>query len=1132
MTDTPTEDGFPRTIEETITYNKDAIRELTMRIGSKRKVLPFVGAGLSAAYRLKTWKAFLEHYAEEWGIKEDILQLLDRQEYEAAADALCNEMGDHAFQKAVDAAYGQHHLENFTLKGVFRFLPRLTNGPILTTNYDRIIEHTYKALGMDIERVVGAKITATQRACEQDQAILIKIHGDCEEVSDRILKGGEYDQHYGKVTDHDFFDRELPLPKALMKLMSGTSLLFLGCSLETDRTLNVLSHITHATNHGGHFALVAFPEKPDDLVKRKKHLSKHRITPIWYHPLEHHKLLTDLLEYLCKDIVDPAKQPDTSLSRLDIGNPWFGREKELGQLEQWYASGPPVCIVHGPAGIGKSRLCHRFLELWKKADPGRSLYYVDLAAADSSLALLDRMKEAMQLPEAIVNFVAQALQTNDTRHIKTRMGELANQIDRAGCIIYFDNLEDPLQDEARTRCLIEALAAMQHTRLLCSTRETLSSLGQNIPVHRLEDVPALELFAKHWQLSGATELIWEDAGRDFVHHQLDNHALSIKLVAAQAEKYYSLMPLLIEAWEQAALRLADSGDRSADKQRSLSVSLDLSFDALARREDGSIQFWALVAMFPEGMSKRAQKALADTGWKTLLPPDVLVKYNVLARDVEGRLRMLAPIRSYILVRLHDGAGGLNWKATLTSMYERFLQPIAKAASDAEIGGDPEQGRKYDELLYEFSNYQFWVTEACNKPEVWKEQLLEILASVSNFFPRRPVHSRAILKKMVSVFETSKMHRNAAWAIQKSGELEFLFGLPSVARSFYRRALNLFKMEPDDIGLAMTHTGLAKSERFLGNHVAALKHCKQAIKLSRQNGSALALANAYFELGLIERACGNPKMAIRQIAKAKRLYEDEHIDIGLANVLECLGDLNFQQGELIEARNLFIKAIELYIKERADYNLSETYRQLGDLERLLGNFPLAEEYLLKAMEFFDENRMDVGSAYLLNSFGDLFMVIGRLDDAFRFFQMAADQFRQLGHKPSQAHALLCLGSIYKQLRKFEEAKDFLLQSVRILEGIDAKLELANTLQSLGDLEIDKGNNQLALDYLLKAVDFYAEVSEPMGHALSLASISRIHNKEGQYSKRDSTFEQAIKKAQDSNNRRVVEYVRQIGKNWLG
>jgi SIR2-like domain/AAA ATPase domain len=506
MDDTSTEKTFPTTLQGTLAYkaNVTAIDLLTKQLARARKVLPFVGAGLSAAYQLKTWKAFLEHYAEEWEIKDTIAELLKKSAYEAAADALWEAMDEHAFNQAVHSEYGKDKLKNFSQKGVFHFLPKLTTGPILTTNYDRIIEHTYQANGLDIERVVGAKITATQRVCEQDEALLIKIHGDCEDVTERILTSAEYDRHYGNVPVVGF-DRDLPLPKALMKLMSGTPLLFLGCSLEADRTLNVLGHITRETNHGGHFALVAFPENPNHLMARRKHFSKHRITPIWYNPVDHHRLLTELLAHICQGLTASAApttdQPTPHIPpnnyRPDTEKSFFGREKELAQLRAWLASSKTVCNVHGAPGIGKSRLCHRFLELLKETDPALPRRDIDLTSANSASAFLGKLMDGLKLPESVVNPLLGALAKKDKPAIQASMQVVAGFVDQAGGILYFDNLEDPLEDPL-TKEMIRPLAGLQRTRLLCSSRLDLDTrIAQNIHVSKLEDADAQALFAAH-----------------------------------------------------------------------------------------------------------------------------------------------------------------------------------------------------------------------------------------------------------------------------------------------------------------------------------------------------------------------------------------------------------------------------------------------------------------------------------------------------------------------------------------------------------------------------------------------------------------------------------------------------------
>lgn len=1026
MTDLPTERNFPTTLEDTLTYNADAIRMLATQLKSNRKVLPFVGAGLSAAYRFKTWRAFLVHYAEEWGVKDAVIQLLNESKYEAAADKLLEAMDEHAFNKAVNAEYGKHRLDPFTQRGVFHFLPRLTVGPILTTNYDRIIESCYQILGLPIERVVGARITATQQIVEQDRAILVKVHGDSEELSERILTGSEYDQHYG-IADDNIFDATLPLPKVLMKLMSGTPLLFLGCSLETDRTLSVLGQISKDTQHGGHYALVPFPEKPADLLARKRHFSSHRITPIWYEPIDHHRLLAELLDYLCQDLRDPTQ--DTSPTTegnfyLQINEPFFGREIELQALRNWLASSTSVGNVHstynikGAPGIGKSRLCHRFLQEYLAAAFSHKVHYIELTGAQNAASFLAKLMEGLHLPEIFINAVVSALHNVDKAAAITSMRTVVSLVDQVGGIVYLDNLEDVLKDP-NTEGLLAPFAHMQRTRLLCSSRKTLpTDIASNLQLDRLDDEAAEHMFIEHWKRSGAKEIVLDTVAKAFIHEELDNHALSIKLVAAQGHVFASQVQNLVAQWKKAALDLAHSGAIDPDKQHSLEISLNLSFEALRILPQNPILFWALVAMFPEGMSIQAQERLSESAWYTPTPPIILIQHSILERDEQGRLRMLAPVREYILAQLRTGAGGLDWIATLAKVVEKFLLPIIKEAEAIELIDAPDKGSKYHTLLNEFPALAFWVEEANRKDELWKARFAEFLHYTQNFLLRRPLISHGLLKLMVLIFERNGMGLQLASAFKILADLDQRLGYFDDARVHYMKAIELFKKEGSAVGLANVFHSLGELEIRHGKLDDARNNYLKSIELYQSEHDDIGLANTLKNLGDLYLLLRELDNAYVHYLEAAKLHEKEHNNLGLANVLQKLGDIICIE-KPDDAHNYYLKAIELFEKECSDLGLANTLHCLGNLYIHIGEPEEARTLLLKAIKLYQKEHDELGLANTFQSLGNLEMGADNLEEALDRLEEAARLYIKEQEPLGHACSLALIAKIHHKLGKIGE-----------------------------------------------------------------------------------------------------------------
>ena len=88
-----------------------------------------------------------------------------------------------------------------------------------------------------------------------------------------------------------------PLPRLLRHVSQKQPFLFVGCSLNGDRTVRVLHHVARDYPELAHYAIIEMPPSGSELVARDKFLSDHGIRPIWY-PSGKHEFVAILLERL------------------------------------------------------------------------------------------------------------------------------------------------------------------------------------------------------------------------------------------------------------------------------------------------------------------------------------------------------------------------------------------------------------------------------------------------------------------------------------------------------------------------------------------------------------------------------------------------------------------------------------------------------------------------------------------------------------------------------------------------------------------------------------------------------------------------------------------------------------------
>jgi hypothetical protein len=293
---------------ESIGDNEDNLRQLIEQMKTPIGVIPFVGAGLSIPFGFPGWSNFLMEQAKKAGIDVAIKERLDQGEYMEAAEDLLSARGYLAFHDAISNTFGNHKFKDKELGGAVSYLPKLVTGPVITTNFDHVLEEMFKKAGAQFEREVwGAKAEMATRAFVQNKKFLLKIHGDAEDNTDRILTKSDYSNHYGS-SDGSKIDYSLPLPSLLKQMLSGRPLLFLGCSLHYDHTVRVLEEVSRTLRSIAHYAIVEQPSSVEQFYKRSLFLSNHNIRPIWY-PSGRHDFIEAILEYVVEKTTNSQLHP-------------------------------------------------------------------------------------------------------------------------------------------------------------------------------------------------------------------------------------------------------------------------------------------------------------------------------------------------------------------------------------------------------------------------------------------------------------------------------------------------------------------------------------------------------------------------------------------------------------------------------------------------------------------------------------------------------------------------------------------------------------------------------------------------------------------------------------------------------
>lgn len=252
-------------------------------------VVPFVGAGISASGGFSSWKDHLRRQGKTANIPaERIEALLASGAYETVLEEIEADLGREVFANEIRDEFS--HIG--TIPEVVWRISELFADTVITTNYDRLLEQSFETGEAGRVQVING-LNALEQP-DPKKITVIKLHGDIQNPKRCILSKNQYDEAYGNGS----LAMHKPIPKLLAYHYKNSSLLFLGCSLSNDRTVQVFRKIREGMGEEEetkqHFSIEQAPENLEEIAQRNAELAKLGITPIWFEK-ERYELVENIL---------------------------------------------------------------------------------------------------------------------------------------------------------------------------------------------------------------------------------------------------------------------------------------------------------------------------------------------------------------------------------------------------------------------------------------------------------------------------------------------------------------------------------------------------------------------------------------------------------------------------------------------------------------------------------------------------------------------------------------------------------------------------------------------------------------------------------------------------------------------
>lgn len=353
-----------------------------------------------------------------------------------------------------------------------------------------------------------------------------------------------------------------------------------------------------------------------------------------------------------------------------------GRDRDLNTAKKMLDGNARLITVHGPGGVGKTKLALRVATIQAKR-----------FATCTWLDLRPLAEQSNVSAELLLSHVTLALGLR--RIAPVTADAVRDHLGKKPALLVLDNCDQLI---AEVRPVVRSLqSAVPNLSIIATSRVELTIEGEHVLRLRPLDIDdAVDLFSRHAVMAGAVAGALDDAKavRDACE-RCDRLPLALRLTAVEVGRGLPVGDL-VELLEADRFGLLTPMERA----------VTISYDTCSPDEQ---QVWQRLAVFVSGFDWQAATAVAggdgvDPGKVRPLISQLVAK-SVISVDTVGRYRMLDTMRDYGLRRLGE-AGGTQ---RVRELHRDYYGDVVAHAAGTWLGTDEvaimaDLYRRLDDIL--------------------------------------------------------------------------------------------------------------------------------------------------------------------------------------------------------------------------------------------------------------------------------------------------------------------------------------------------------------------------------------------------------------------------------------------------
>jgi tetratricopeptide (TPR) repeat protein len=889
----------------------------------KKLIVPYIGAGMSVFAGFKTWNRFINEKYENcfhMAKPENINNIV-------AADLIEQKQGKDIFYENVRTTFGDNlndtEWENILNKAeneAISVIPKLFSGPIVTTNFDQIIE---KIHNNELPVVFPYNSEELEKAVDSRKRVIYKIHGCVSNATEIVFTKSVYDKVYSEKSE---------LVKSLSNFFQGFHFLFLGCSLGVantkedtkDYSMDLWEKLQNSGSY--HFAILDCVK--DQLVARRRELEERNIYPILFES-EKYESVKIILDKLF-EAVDSFSLNIPQYTTLYTERKDSIIEKITNRLDNWKFS---TLALIGMGGVGKTRIMSEYAIRTNKESK-----YMDI--------LWFNAISEMNVREEIFRFA-----------VKRRLIH-ENEKDQNRIFFVFKRW---MQENENWLFLLDNVEHLEDVRIFFDFDQTLTGerhilMSSRLDAEKLPHIPfiLIETFiledARNFLQSHTNKE--PDEYADKIADLLDGLPLALEQAAAYIKEQNESYKGYFELLEKEPLSLLE---KTHPEPGAVSVRATWNISIQRLKMESAKQLLHICSFFaPDNIHSEWFVDAVD-----VLPDDLQnkVKNGIDFAEIKDNLR------TYSLVKI-DSGDKISLHRLLQNVIRESLNNEQKKWVDVCLQILDKQrffdypDAKSREIFIELASHIiFVISNSCVQTQVEVDNLYFFIGrgfyETSNFLKSLEYYQKSLVIREKRLGKehpmTSSIYNNIATIYEIQEEYTKAFEWHQKALSIRTKAFGT-----GNIAIASTYHNIAVVCSEKGEYDKAIEWYYKALfirekELGKENPKT---AVTYDNIALVFNKQGRYDMAIEWHQKAlnvfEKVYGKEHPDT--ADCYNNIGGVYYNQREYDKSLEFFQKALAIREKvlNKEHLETANSYNNIGSAYCNQGNYSKALEYHKKAL----------------------------------------------------------------------------------------------------------------------------------------------------------------------------------------